>query len=187
MSTVQDLENNLVIFNFDLQRFDDEEDSGSDGSDSDSGSDSEVAQWNFDGERAIYSTSTEIFVTIEGVISAEGLSDPVDNVVTVSASSLSQNATVTISDGYRLALGTDVTTASLPTITKDWAPSGNNAVCTVSSTTAGYKLEDNQITYEEASAGGSLTVRLHRRLRQAYSPALRLQPLLYPAKTPPKQ
>ena len=89
-------------------------------------------------------------VEITGVTSEKGLSIN-GKVVTVSESSLSQNSTVTITEGYELALG-DV---PVPTETpENWSPFDENGVTTYESSgmTAGYFVEDKQIRYADAIA-----------------------------------
>ncbi|MBR4903421.1 MAG: hypothetical protein IKZ53_02025 [Selenomonadaceae bacterium] len=87
-------------------------------------------------------------VTVDGVISTEGLSLD-GKVVTVSLKSLksseSEISFVTISEGYTLALGEGV----LPPANNNevWTQRDNSAVYTSSSRVGGYTLENNQIIY----------------------------------------
>ena len=134
--------------------------------------------WNIDGTTATYiKTSTtegytvednqivykldvvpETLITVEGVKSKEGLT-VTDKVVTVAASSLSQDKAVIISgDEYKLALAEEVPKTSIET--KGWAIDENNvATYTTDSTMAGYALsaDSKSITYTPAS-GNELLV-----------------------------
>ena len=93
----------------------------------------------------------EIF-TVSGVKSTSGLSIN-DKVVTVANSALNQ-AEVTISDGYTLALGDDVTESKNKT---GWTKLDNgNTVYQTDTTTAGYKLSDNKISYVAEIQGETL-------------------------------
>ena len=65
-------------------------------------------------------------------------------------------STVTISDGYTLALANDVTRTS--TTAAGWNLNGSIATYRNAGTIAGYTLENNQITYTPASGGGNFTV-----------------------------
>ena len=94
----------------------------------------------------------ETLVTVNGVTSTDGLTLN-DKKVTVSAYSLNKG-TVTISDGYTLALGSDVTKTS--TTAAGWSLSDNAVSYKNASITAGYSLADNQISYVKASGGNDL-------------------------------
>ncbi len=107
---------------------------------------SATAQWKLDGTTATYGTETETLITVSGVKSLDGISLE-GNVVTISAASLDKNE-VTISDGYTLALGTDV---SAPT-TVAASYNANTQTYTGAGKTAGYTLANNAISY---SAGTS--------------------------------
>ncbi|MBQ3435177.1 MAG: hypothetical protein IJG24_09070, partial [Selenomonadaceae bacterium] len=91
-------------------------------------------------------------VTVNGVKSSDGLSLN-GTTVTVSNAALNQ-ATVTISDGYSLVLGNDVTKSS--TTNADWTFANNVASYKAASSSAGYKLADNKISYVAASGGETL-------------------------------
>ena len=95
--------------------------------------------WTLDGTTATYGS----LVTVTGVKSLDGLSLN-DKVVTVSASSLGTEK-VTISDGYTLALGSDV---NAPASVK--ASYANN-IYTTAGKSAGYTLSGNVITYSAAT------------------------------------
>lgn len=76
-----------------------------------------------------------------------------DKTVTVANASLNQG-TVTISNGYTLALANDVTKTE--TTAAHWELSGTTATYKNAKTTAGYSLADNKITYTKASGGETL-------------------------------
>ena len=124
------------------------------------------ARWTFDNNTATYinTTSKEIYtlednqivyrtistedilVTVEGVTSTDGLAiDTVNKVVTVSTDSLSQDSMVTVSNGYTLALDSNITPAQIQNT--DWNMRGSNAYGTIFFGTAGYLLANNQIRY----------------------------------------
>ena len=120
-----------------------------------SGTDKTEPVWNHSGTTATYSTWKKTLATVSGVKSAKGLS--VNNkVVTVSDASLNQ-AVVTISKGYTLALADDVT---VPVKAEaNWsAVSSGKATYNFYSTTAGYTLANNKISYTKEIAPKSLTV-----------------------------
>ncbi|MBE8951330.1 MAG: calcium-binding protein [Quinella sp. 3Q1] len=97
--------------------------------------------------------STKTLATVTGVKSLDGLS--VDGkVITVSKASLSGKK-VTVSDGYKLKLGSDVTT---PKTTNAWSLSKTTATYK-QMTAAGYTLTDNAITYAKKSAKNLATVK----------------------------
>ncbi|MBO4779371.1 MAG: hypothetical protein J5497_01915, partial [Selenomonadaceae bacterium] len=101
----------------------------------------------------VNSSGGETLVTVNGVKSLSGISLK-DNVVTVSNAALNQG-TVTISNGYTLALGNDVTKTT--TTAADWTLSGSTATYKAAYTSAGYKLDNNQqISYVSASGGETL-------------------------------
>ena len=92
-------------------------------------------------------------ITVSGVKSSSGLSLK-KKVVTVAASALNQG-TVTISDGYTLALGKDVTKTKT-TSAAHWDHSGTTATYKNALTSAGYQLSGNKISYVGASNGETL-------------------------------
>ena len=104
---------------------------------------SEIPIWKFGGTSATYGTFNNALVNVSGVSSLDGLAID-DKIVTVANSALNQG-TVTISDGYELVLGEDVTRAEKITYTH-------------AATIAGYSLADNQISYLEASGGETFIV-----------------------------
>ena len=114
----------------------------------------EKNSWRLNGTTATYGTSSKTLVTVKGVKSTEGLSVS-GKVVTVSKSALG-TAKVTISDGYTLKLGSDVTAPK--TAADDWTHDGTKATYKSSSTTAGYVLASNgkSITYSKAKAASTL-------------------------------
>lgn len=75
----------------------------------------ETNSWKISGTKATYGTSSKTLVTVSGVTSTDGL-DIDGKVVTVSKSSLGTK-NVTISGGYTLALGNDVSEPILSRIT----------------------------------------------------------------------
>ena len=91
----------------------------------------------------------ETVVTVDGVISAEGLKLK-DNVVTVSAASLSEDSTVTVSEGYTLALGIDVPKPSTRQ-EKAWILNDTTATYKSSSITTKYMIKNNKIVYSSES------------------------------------
>ena len=97
---------------------------------------------------------SNILFAISGVKSFDGLEvNEYDKTVTVSKSSLATDD-VKISDGYTLALGSDV---NAPTTKKSWTLDGTTATYR-QTTTAGYKLSDNAITYTDAATENLITV-----------------------------
>ena len=98
-------------------------------------------------------SETDLF-TISGVKSTSGITIS-GKTVTVPNSALNQEK-VTITGGYSLALADDVTKTS--TTAAGWNMSGNTAVYKNSAISAGYKLENNQISYVAASGGEKITV-----------------------------
>ena len=90
--------------------------------------------------------ATETFVNVTGVESLDGLKLS-GSTVTVSKSSLGTN-NVSITDGYKLKLGSDV---SSPTTKKSWTLDGTTATYK-RTTKAGYTLSDNAITYTKKSS-----------------------------------
>ena len=114
----------------------------------------EIFTWTLNGSVATYGNATTTLITVSGVKSLEGLSLK-DKVVTVSATSLSQDEPVTISDGYELALGDDV---SQPTTEQSagWRFNGTTATYKDATTIEGYVIADNQIVYTSAGEGKTL-------------------------------
>ena len=96
--------------------------------------------------------TTKTLTTITGVKSTDGLSVS-GNVVTVSNSALNKKK-ITISDGYTLKLASDVTKTSTK---KSWSLSGTTATYK-QTTTAGYKLSNNVITYTKKATKTLATV-----------------------------
>lgn len=108
---------------------------------------SEKNSWSLSGTTAKYGTSSNTLFTINGVKSVNGLS-LIGNTVTVSKAALGTSK-VTISDGYTLKLGSDVTKPS--TNKAAWSLSGTTATYKQTKS-AGYTLADNVITYSKASS-----------------------------------
>ena len=109
----------------------------------------ETNSWKISGSTATYGTSSKTLLTINGVKSINGLSLS-NKTVTVSNSSLNKKS-VTISSGYTLELCSDVT-KSTSTAAK-WTISGSTATYKSGKITAGYKLDNNKISYVKASGG----------------------------------
>jgi len=111
----------------------------------------ETNSWTISGTTAKYGTSNKTLVTVKGVKSIKRLSLN-KNVVTVSKASLS-NKNVTVSDGYTLKLGSDVTKPK----TKKATWSLKSSTATYNQTTqAGYSLENNSIVYSKAATAKTL-------------------------------
>ena len=104
--------------------------------------------WKLNGTTATYGTA----ITITGVKSLNGISLS-GKVVTIAASSLNKNK-VTVSDGYTLALASDVATTSTK---KSWSLSNSTATYN-QTTTAGYTLANNVITYTKKATKPLATV-----------------------------
>ncbi len=96
--------------------------------------------------------SSKTLVMVDGVKSLDGLKLS-KKIVTVSSASLGTK-NVSISDGYTLKLGSNV---SKPSTSKDWSLDGITAAYQ-QTTTAGYKLADNSITYTKKSSKTLVTV-----------------------------
>ena len=92
--------------------------------------------------------------TVSGLKSLDGLSIS-GKTITVAAAALN-NSTVTISDGYTLAISNDVTAPK--TTEAAWSISGNVATYKNTSISAGYTLDNNQIVYTPSSGGETCTV-----------------------------
>ncbi|MBQ4404131.1 MAG: hypothetical protein II857_06930 [Selenomonadaceae bacterium] len=98
--------------------------------------------------------STKTLATVTGVKSLDGLSAD-GKVITVSKASLGTSKVSISGGGYKLKLGSDVTT---PKTTKAW--SFKNSTATYKQTTsAGYKLTNNAITYTKKSAKNLATIK----------------------------
>ncbi|MBR6888052.1 MAG: hypothetical protein IKN16_06355 [Selenomonadaceae bacterium] len=109
----------------------------------------EETDWKLNGTTATYGN----LVTVSGVKSVDGLKLD-DKVVTVSKAALGTSK-VTVSNGYTLKLGSDVTE---PSMTETW--SFKNSTATYNqTTTAGYTLANNAITYSKKSAKTLATVK----------------------------
>ena len=132
---------------------------------------STTTAWNLKGTTATYKQTTvagytladnainyskalnTTLVTVKGVKAKKGLTLN-GKVVTVSKAALGTNK-VTVSKGYTLALGKDVTKSST---SKAWSLSKTTATYN-QSTTAGYTLADNAIIYSKKSSGALATVK----------------------------
>ena len=109
--------------------------------------------WTHSGTSATYGTDLETLAAVNGVKSLDGISMK-GRVITVAAASLNKS-NVTISDGYTLKLGKDVTK---PSTTKAWSLSKTTATYK-QTTSAGYKLADNAITYSAKSTETLATIK----------------------------
>ena len=109
-----------------------------------------------DAKKITYTAASggESLVTVTGVKNISGLSLS-GKVVTISASSLNAG-TVTISDGYTLRLGSDVTISTAAEA--GWNLSGTTATYNQAATIAGYVLSSDgkNVTYNSGSGGGTL-------------------------------
>ena len=122
-----------------------------------SGEISTVPSWSIYGTTATYGTEKETLITVEGVSSTIGLSEPNgNNVVTVSKSALGTSS-VTISDGYTLRLASDVSAPKKGS--GSWAYSGTTAKYN-QTTTAGYTLASDakSIVYSKKTTDALVTV-----------------------------
>ena len=103
--------------------------------------------WTLNGTTATYGS-----LVVNGVKSTSGLSIS-GKVVTVSKSSLG-TGNVTVSDGYTLKPGNDVSAPA--TTAANWTLSGSTATYKSDSATAGYTLANNTISYSAAKAASTL-------------------------------
>ena len=111
--------------------------------------------WTLNGRTATYGiTGSNPIITVSGVKSLDGISLD-GSTVTVADSALEQKP-VTINKGYVLKLGEDVTTKD--SIPGGWLLNGTSAIYTADMTTAGYVLDNNQISYALESGGATFTV-----------------------------
>ncbi|MBR4904396.1 MAG: hypothetical protein IKZ53_06970, partial [Selenomonadaceae bacterium] len=97
-------------------------------------------------------SETDLF-TISGITSTNGIIVE-GKTVTVPNSALNQNSIVTVSDNYTLKLADDVKKTS--TTAAGWRLNGNIATYNNSEVLAGYKVENNQISYVKGSGGETL-------------------------------
>ena len=113
----------------------------------------EAPSWALDYKGANYGTSEENLIAVSGVKSVDGISLN-GNVVTLSKKSLGED-NVTVSEGYTLKLGSDVTKSKT---TNAW--NLNKTTATYKQTTsAGYTLKNNTITYTKKSTKTLATVK----------------------------
>ena len=105
--------------------------------------------WTLDGNTATYGD----LITVKGVKSLDGVNLN-GTTVTISKASLATSR-VTISDGYTLALADDVTKSS----TKNAWSYSNSTATYKQTTTAGYTLVNNAITYTKATNKALFTVK----------------------------
>ena len=111
--------------------------------------------WTLNGRTANYGIAgSDPIIKVSGVKSLEGISLN-GSTVTVADSALEQRP-VTINKGYVLKLGEDVTTKG--SIPGSWSIDGTSAIYKAAMTTAGYVLENNQISYALESGGATFTV-----------------------------
>ena len=112
-----------------------------------------LLEWDVTGTTATYGKE----ITITGV-NPKATADDFEldgvNTVTISANALSKGSTVTISDGYNLALADDVKQSE--ETEPVWKVSGTTANY-ATSLTEGYYIEDNTINYRTAGDGTILT------------------------------
>ena len=112
----------------------------------------EKNSWKLSDTTATYGTTKKTLVTVSGVKSLDGIRLK-KKVVTISAASLNKSK-VTISNGYTLKLGKDVTQST--TQKAAWSLSNSTATYKSSSKTAGYTLANNTITYSKATTAKTL-------------------------------
>ena len=132
------------------------------------------AAWNFSGTTATYISAAttagytlknnqisyvsasggETLVTVNGVKSLSGIKLN-NKKVTVSASALNEENVTISGSGYKLALANGV--AAPKTTAAAWHLNGTTATYKAASTSAGYTLKNNQISYTAASGGETLT------------------------------
>ena len=96
----------------------------------------------------------ETLVTVNGVKSLSGIKLN-NKKVTVSASALNEENVTISGSGYKLALANGV--AAPKTTAAAWHLNGTTATYKAASTSAGYTLKNNQISYTAASGGETLT------------------------------
>ncbi len=108
----------------------------------------------------VYQAATEgdTLITVEGLSTAANSSHISLNgtTVTISANALNKNNTVTIPDGYTLALGENVAVPTETSSDATWTVSKGTATYTGAGLTAGYVIEDNKIVYQAETAGETL-------------------------------
>ena len=109
--------------------------------------DFEKTEWKLNGTTATYGS-----LTVKGVTSLDGIKLN-GTTVTISAAALDKKK-VTVSDGYKLKLGSDVTKTSTK---KSWTLDGTTATYK-QTTNAGYSLVDNEIIYSKAATENLITV-----------------------------
>ncbi len=115
-----------------------------------------IAGYTLDDNKIVYTAASggEVLVTVSGVTATSALAiDTANKVVTVRAAALNEQ-NVTISNGYKLAMGSDVATPIA--IEAAWSLDGTTATYKSSERTAGYTLENNQISYTAATDEESL-------------------------------
>ncbi|MBR4642454.1 MAG: hypothetical protein IKO74_06985, partial [Selenomonadaceae bacterium] len=114
----------------------------------------EKPAWTLNDTTAQYGTADNTLVTVDGVKSLNGISLN-KKVVTIKKAALGTDK-VTVSDGYTLKLGSDVTKPSAQK--SKWKLSGSTATYN-QTTSAGYILTDNAITYNKQSTKALVTVK----------------------------
>ena len=114
----------------------------------------EKPAWTLNDTTAQYGTADNTLVTVDGVKSLNGISLN-KKVVTIKKAALGTDK-VTVSDGYTLKLGSDVTKPSASKAA--WKLSGSTATYN-QKTSAGYILDDNAITYNKQSTKALVTVK----------------------------
>ncbi|MBR3498298.1 MAG: hypothetical protein IKO05_04820 [Selenomonadaceae bacterium] len=113
------------------------------------------AGYSLDDNEIIYSKKvSKTLATVTGVTSTDGLSVN-KKVITVSKASLGTEK-ISVSDGYKLKLGSDV---NAPSTKKSWSLSNSTTATYKQTTTAGYKLSDNEIIYSKKVSKTLATVK----------------------------
>ena len=111
--------------------------------------------WSLNGTKATYGRPDEDpIITVRGVKDTVGLSLN-DTIVTIANSALN-GTDVSISDGYSLALASEV---AAPSVTASaWSYANNVATYKYASTTEGYSIISNRIVYTAAYDGATFNV-----------------------------
>lgn len=114
-----------------------------------------AGKWTYSSKKALYKVGGKTLITVSGVKSVDGISLS-GTTVTLKASNLNKK-TVTISKGYTLELADDV---EVPVKTEaSWSKvASGKATYNYESTTAGYTLANNKISYTKAVAPKSFTL-----------------------------
>ena len=113
----------------------------------------EIYSWTLDGNTATYETSDNALVEVSGVKSTSGILLS-GKIVTISKAAVNDKP-ITISDGYTLKLANNV---AKPSTKKAWSLSKTTATYK-QTTSAGYTLADNVVTYSKKATETLATVK----------------------------